>query len=428
MKTGLKRSVAIAALMTVPMGAAAQELVIWHDKGDLGTVMFEEIGAMFAEEHPGVTVRALSFPTDQWLSRSIAALNTDTAPDLLFNDNFRINVIHQSSGRLTGVEAILEGLDPETRAAIPEGALDASTIDGTLLMLPLQQATGAFGVRTSWLEAIGEEFPETWEDVFRIGVRFATEDPDGNGADDTFGMALQAGNASVTHQMLELFGFGAGLDHLIIDDEGTVVLDNPRNAELIRTFLRIFEEEGMVSPDTINHVFTDMYQLIEGGRAGMFRVLDANVVRWETVDGLAGDYTIGPIPSLFEDEPAAVEMHSVRSMVVTPSSDNADLAAEYIAFALRPEAQAIMFRNKGSAVRPDIPLDGLTDPQTFFADPQFPVNPNDFMSARYSWYPELQEAFYREISEAIANPPENFDAWIAATAEAMRDEVARLMG
>ena len=45
--------------------AAAEELVIWHDKGDLGTVMFEEIGKILAETHPGVTVRALSFPTDQ---------------------------------------------------------------------------------------------------------------------------------------------------------------------------------------------------------------------------------------------------------------------------------------------------------------------------------------------------------------------------
>ncbi|WP_226781214.1 ABC transporter substrate-binding protein [Oceaniglobus trochenteri] len=426
MRNGLKQCAAAAALLALPVGASAQELLIWHDKGDLGTVMFEDIGKLFAEEHPGVTVRALSFPTDQWLSKSIAALNTNTAPDLLFNDNFRINVIQQSSGKLSGVQDMVDGLDDATRAALPEGALDASTLDGTLLMLPLQQATGAFGVRTSWLEAVGEEYPETWEDVFRIGKKFATEDPDGNGSDDTFGMALQAGNPSVTHQMLELFGFGAGLDHLIIDDEGNVVLDDPRNAKLIQTFLRIFQEEGLVSPDTINHVFTDMYQLIEGGRAGMFRVLDANVVKWDGIEGLAGDYTIGPIPSLFEDEPPAVEMHSVRSIVVTPSSDNPELAAQYAAFALQPESQAIMLKNKGSGVRGDIPLDGLSDTQAFFAKPQYPVNPNDFLSAKFAWYPELQEAFYREISDAIANPPADFDAWIKATAEKMQDKVADL--
>lgn len=428
MKTKLKHGVAIAALMALPIGASAQELLIWHDKGDLGTVMFEDIGKLFAEQHPGVTVRALSFPTDQWLSKSIAALNTNTAPDLLFNDNFRINVIQQSSGKLTPIDDLVAGLDDATRAAIPEGALAASTIDGTLLMLPLQQATGAFGVRTSWLEAVGEEYPRTWDDVFRIGAKFATEDPDGNGSDDTFGIALQAGNASVTHQMLELFGFGAGLDHLIIDEEGHVVLDDPRNAKLIETFLRIFREEGLVSPETINHVFTDMYQLIEGGRAGMFRVLDANVVKWDGIEGLAGDYTIGPIPSLFEDEPPAVEMHSVRSIVVTPSSDNPELAAEYAAFALRPESQAIMFRDKGSAVRPDIPLDGLSETQTFFADPQYPVNANDFLSAKYAWYPKLQDAFYREISDAIATPPADFEAWIGETANKMRDVVAGLRG
>ena len=171
-----------------------------------------------------------------------------------------------------------------------------------------------------------------------------------------------------------------------------------------------------------------MYQLIEGGRAGMFRVLDANVVKWGGIEGLAGDYTLGPIPSLFEDEPPAVDMHSVRSMVVTPSFDHPELAAEYAAFALTPEAQAIMFVNKGSAVRPDIPLEGLTEAQTFFANPEYPVNSNDFMTSKFSWYPQLQEAFYREISDAVANPPADFDAWIEETADKMRAEVAELRG
>lgn len=337
-------------------------------------------------------------------------------------------MIHQSSGKLAPADDILAGLDAETRDAIPEGALDASRIDGTLMMIPLQLATGAFGVRTSWLEAVGEDYPATWDDVFRIGVKFATEDPDGNGQDDTYGMAMQAGNGSVTHQMLELFGFGAGLDNLIIDDGANVVLDQPRNAELIATFLDIFKQDGLVSPETTNHIFTDMYQLIEGGRAGMFRVLDANVVKWDGIEGLAGDYTLGPIPSLFDDEPPAVEMHSVRSIVVTPSAGNPDLARAYIAAALTPDAQAIMFKNKGSAVRPDIPLDGLSDAQSFFASPQYPVNANDFMTARYAWYPKLQEAFYREISDAIANPPADFDAWIAQTEKKMRAEVADLNG
>ena len=419
---------AAAAALALGAGAQAQELLIWHDKGDEGSLMFQEIGELFAEEHPDVTVRALSFPTDQWLAKSIAALNTDTAPDLLFNDNFRINVIQQSSGKLAPVEETWDALPEATRAAVPEGAVDASRIDGELMMIPLQQATGAFGVRQSWLDAVGEDYPATWDDVFRIGQKFATEDPDGNGQDDTYGLAMQAGDPSVTHQMLELFGFGAGLDHLIIDGEGNVVLDEPRNRELVRTFLRLFEEPGMVSPETINHTFTDMYQLIEGGRAGMFRVLDANVVKWDGIEGLAGDYALGPLPTLYEGEPPAVEMHSVRSMVVTPSSDHPELAAEYAAFALTPEAQAIMFRRKGSAVRPDIPLEGLSETQAFFADPEHPVNPNDFLTAKYAWYPQLQEAFYREISDAVASPPADFDAWIEATAEKMRAKVGELMG
>ena len=40
-------------------------------------------------------------PTDQWFSRSTAALNTNTAPDILFNDGFRLVQIQQQTHKLS---------------------------------------------------------------------------------------------------------------------------------------------------------------------------------------------------------------------------------------------------------------------------------------------------------------------------------------
>ncbi len=61
--------------------------MIWHDKGEDGLRMIEQMAELYKKDHPGVTVKSLSMPTEQWFSRSIAALNTNTAPDILFNDN-----------------------------------------------------------------------------------------------------------------------------------------------------------------------------------------------------------------------------------------------------------------------------------------------------------------------------------------------------
>ncbi|MBV8912701.1 MAG: hypothetical protein JOZ05_06645, partial [Acetobacteraceae bacterium] len=79
---GIRRllaALAIAASFVLP--AAAQQLVIWHDLGDNGTKWLSEAGAEFAKTHSGVSVRPISYPTDQWFGRAISALNTNTAPD-----------------------------------------------------------------------------------------------------------------------------------------------------------------------------------------------------------------------------------------------------------------------------------------------------------------------------------------------------------
>ncbi|MEO9189889.1 MAG: hypothetical protein ABI224_07780, partial [Acetobacteraceae bacterium] len=83
----------LAALSAVPARANAadtQTLTLWHDLGEPGTKWFAQAGEQFATSHPGVTLRAISFPTDQWFGRVIGAINTNTAPDLIFNNYERV--------------------------------------------------------------------------------------------------------------------------------------------------------------------------------------------------------------------------------------------------------------------------------------------------------------------------------------------------
>lgn len=65
--------------------AQAATLTVWHDLGDNGIAWFERIGQAFAQARPGVTIRSRSFPTEQWFGRVIGAINTNSAPDLIFN-------------------------------------------------------------------------------------------------------------------------------------------------------------------------------------------------------------------------------------------------------------------------------------------------------------------------------------------------------
>ena len=110
------RGLVLFAMLCLPLrGLAAAELVVWHDKGDEGIRMFEEIAAEYRRTHPDVQVRSLSFPTDQWFAKTIAGLNTNSAPDLLFNDYVRIARIQLTTRKGRGAgeprPAALPGAD-----------------------------------------------------------------------------------------------------------------------------------------------------------------------------------------------------------------------------------------------------------------------------------------------------------------------------
>ena len=65
----------VAAASTLAVGsAAAQELVVWHDLGENGIKWFQVLSSEFAKTRPGVTVRSISYPTEQWFGRAISAL------------------------------------------------------------------------------------------------------------------------------------------------------------------------------------------------------------------------------------------------------------------------------------------------------------------------------------------------------------------
>jgi len=83
---------------------------------------------------------------------------------------------------------------------------DAATYDGKLMAIPQTGSNMESGmylwVRTDWLEKLGLQPPKTMSDVLAISKAFAEQDPDGNGTDDTYGLAVTK----------DLFGGFAGLE------------------------------------------------------------------------------------------------------------------------------------------------------------------------------------------------------------------------
>lgn len=402
---------------------AAQQLTVWHDGGENGTKLFAEMGALFAKTHAGVSVRATNYPTDQWYGRVTAALNTDTAPDLIFNNYERVIRIVDQTGRVSDLGAVLAGISD--KAFLSPDDIRVATYRGRTIILPVQRVQMAFGVRKSWLDKVGEPFPATWDDVRRVAMKFRDNTPDGDPKAVTFGLALQAATPRSLIHMLDLFTFGAGLKHTLIDPAGAIVIDEPRHAAVLEEFLKTFAVYKYVPPDTINYSFTEMYQVIEGGRAGMFRVGDWNVGKWDGPT-LKGDYQVGPWPRFFPDSQNGVVVAGMRGVAVPDNAPNKTLALAFAAFMLSKDAQQLSLAIMGSAVRKDLDVAALAPNAKFFAAPQGTLYAYDFPESIHPFYPELEAAFHKKLMGAIASPPADWKIFIAETAKDMRTMAKQL--
>ncbi|TCR69613.1 extracellular solute-binding protein [Bosea sp. BK604] len=411
-----------AMLLCAPL--KAQELTVWHDLGDNGIKWFQAAGAEFAKSRPGVTVRSLSYPTDQWFGRVIGALNTDTAPDLIFNNYERVIRVESQTGKVMDMTPVLAGITD--KGFLAEDDLKVATYKGKMIILPVQRVQMALGVRKSWLDKTGEKFPETWEDAKRIAVKFRDADPDGNGKADTFGFALQAAKPRDLIHMLDLFTFGTGVRHTLIDPAGQITIDEPKHAQVLEEFLKTYSSYKFVAPDTINHSFNEMYQVIEGGRAGMFRVGDWNVKKWDGANVLNGDFISGPWPRFAEGETNAVVIGGMRGVAVPENAPNKALAVEFAKFLLDKQAQQASLEAVGAGVRKDLDISTLSDRQQFFAKAQGQLVAYDFPESIHPFYPELEAAFHRKLLAGLANPPADWKPFIAETAKEMRDLAAKL--
>ena len=418
------RIAAAGALWLGAAGVQAQELTVWHDLGDNGIAWFERMGEAFAAENPGVTVRSLSFPTDQWFGRVIGALNTDTAPDLIFNNYERVIRIQTQTDRVMDLTPVLA--DVSDKAFLTPDDLRVATFGGKMIILPMQRVQMAFGARKSWLDAVGEPLPQTWDDVKRVAEKFAASDPDGNGKADTFGLALQAARPRDLIHMLDLFTFGAGLRHTLIDPQGAITIDQPEHATVLEEFLKTYSTYGFVAPDTINHSFTEMYQVIEGGRGGMFRVGDWNVRKWDGEQVLNGDFVMGPWPKFFDGRDNAVVIGGMRGIAIPENSPNKDLAVKFAQFMLGKAAQQASLDVMGAAVRTDLDASQLSERRQWFAKAEHRLVAYDFPESVHAFYPELEAAFHRKLLSGISNPPADWQAFIAETAAEMRTLAASL--
>lgn len=121
--------------------------------------------------------------------------------------------------------------------------LENTAVEGKHYMVYRSRPLGRNGMvfREDWLENLGMEIPQTIDEFYAVLKAFTYNDPDGNGVDDTFGMAMT--NANTTFDNLAVW-FGAP-NKWGIGANGDLVpqILTPEYFEMVQFVKRLYDEK-----------------------------------------------------------------------------------------------------------------------------------------------------------------------------------------
>ncbi|MBD2867048.1 extracellular solute-binding protein [Paenibacillus arenilitoris] len=153
---------------------------------------------------------------------------------------------------------------------------DSATIDGKLMAIPETSASieGAqfIWIRMDWLERLGMRPPRTMDDLLAISKAFTEKDPDQNGENDTYGLAVTQYLWDPVMGIMDFMaGYGAYPKLWLKDDSGKLVYGGIQPE--VKTALRALQEmyeSGQIDPEFGLKDGNKVKEVLASGKLGMF--------------------------------------------------------------------------------------------------------------------------------------------------------------
>lgn len=269
-------------------------------------------------ENSPVKVKWVPVPRTESVSKINTLFAVGEAPDLVweYGKSFMDNLLQQGviqpvdeyvEQYSTGYKAYLEA-HPDLKPYVTgeDGKMYAFTSART----PLQVANHAMWIRQDWLDNLGIKTPATIDEFYEAAKRFTTDDPDGNGQNDTFGLGFNYNFQGIMKNM-----FGRPSDNgMIVGEDGKLSDWTGTQAYAdCYTLLKKMYSEGIIDQEFITDSnYERQRQLLVTGKTGIYlagwdmgsewrelkqNVPEANWVPLEPVETAYGKYGLFQEPS-----------------------------------------------------------------------------------------------------------------------------------
>jgi multiple sugar transport system substrate-binding protein len=254
-------------------------------------------------------------------------------PDIVLNDVSQIGTM-QTQGILREIDL----KDVPNSKNLTKQALDAGkATDGKTYAIPYSAQANALLVRSDWLQKLGLQAPKTWDDLEAVAKAFTTQDPDGDGQADTYGLAVPGSTKrGYASWYFSNFLWAGGGD--FIKKSGSAYLpamSDPASVKAMEWFRGLQCTDGVMQPGAVSMDTPPTNGAFETGVAGMYLTGPYMLPRFDKSLG-ADKYEVVTAPKGPKDSAVLAEGGSVYLMA---GSDNVKGQTAFANFYISPEAQ-----------------------------------------------------------------------------------------
>ena len=259
----------------------------------------------------------LAFTTSDSADKVNTMIASGDIPDMLRVDESQFKLLADSGLIRGGLYEVYDQYAGAGMREIIEGvggtaAIQKVTYEGDMLAIPILntsrgETVPVLWLRIDWLNKLGLEKPQNWDDLLAILTAFTTQDPDGNGEDDTMGLTFTKDLWASTYQMDGLFNiFGSfPKTNFWVDDpdnEGQVIYGAfaPATKDALEVVAKMYAD-GILDHEFAVNDGSAANQRVANGNVGCVigAVWDSNACLYASVDNdPEADWCAMPIPGL----------------------------------------------------------------------------------------------------------------------------------
>ena len=220
-------------------------------------------------------------PSDSYADKLSLAISSGEIPDAMIVTPIQLQQLVEADALedMTPYVEQFANEDLKENFSQTDGvALQAATIDGKIWGVPNVQpqadAPLMAWVRQDWLDKLGLEGPENIDDIEALAKAFIEQDPDGNGADDTFGLTGTLAPVLVPSNLhgFDIFfnAYGAFPTLFHRNDAGEIVYGSvqPETRAALERLAGMYEA-GLIDPDFATKNSDKANEIVVSGQGGI---------------------------------------------------------------------------------------------------------------------------------------------------------------